>query len=87
MQITAGPRLGSIGMIDHNVHMSIGPEAFEAATRRNLTDADKGTVIDLMIGRDLLIPLAPSLPAFFRLLIVEAESGGKVINVQISYDE
>ena len=87
VQVTAGQRLGSVGMVDHNVHMTMGPEAFEQAARRKLTDADRGTVIDLMIRNELLIPLAPSLPAFFRLLVVEAERDGTVINVQISYDE
>jgi hypothetical protein len=87
VQITAGQTLGRVVMINHSIHVNMGPDVFERTARRKLTDADKGTVIDLMIRNDLLIPLAPSLLAFFRLLIVEADSDGTVINVQISYDE
>jgi hypothetical protein len=87
VQITAGPKLGGIAMIDHNVHLYFGPDAFEKTTKRKLSDADKGTVIDLMVNHGLITPLAASLQAFFRLLIVEAESDGTVINVQISYED
>lgn len=84
-QITAGPKLGGIGMIDHNVHIYFGPEEFEKQAKRALSHPDTGTVIDLLISYGLLIPLADSLQGFFDALIVETENDGTVINVQISY--
>lgn len=85
VQFTAGPQLGHIGMLDHNVHIYFGPDEYEKKTKRKLSDPDSGTVIDLMIKHGLLIPLAQSLQGFFDALIVEAENDGTVINVQISY--
>jgi hypothetical protein len=83
-QITIGPHLGNIVMIDHNVHVGLGPEEFEKQARRKLSDADTGTVIDILVRRGLLIPLTDTLRGFFDRLIVEADNDGTVINVQIS---
>jgi hypothetical protein len=83
-QITVGPHLGSIVMIDHNVHGSLEPEEFEKQTRRKLSDADSGTVIDILVRRGLLIPLTETLRGFFDRLVVEADNDGTVVNVQIS---
>jgi hypothetical protein len=83
-QITVGPQLGNIVMIDHNVHGSLGPEEFEKQTRRKLSDADSWTVFNLLVGRGLVIPLTDTLQGFFDRLIVEADNDGTVINVQIS---
>jgi hypothetical protein len=84
-QITAGPKVGSIVMIDHNVHLYLGPEEFGKRAGRTLSHPDTGTVIDWLVSHGMLIPLADSLRGFFDLLIVEAENDGTVINVQISY--
>ena len=65
LQITVGPQLGNIVMIDHNVHVDLGPQEFEKQARRKLSDADTGTVIDLLIRHGLLVPLAESLQGFF----------------------
>ncbi len=86
-QITAGPMFGGIVMIDHNVHVGFAPADFEKQAKRPLSHEDTGTVIDLMTGFGLLVPLAESLQGFFDLLIVEAENDGTVINVQISQPE
>lgn len=86
-QITAGPQLGNIVMIDHNVHLSLGAAEFEKQARRKLSDADTWTVIDLLIGRGLLAPFSDTLQGFFDRLIVEADNDGTVINVQISQPE
>ena len=61
------------------------PQEFEKQARRKLSDADTGTVIDILVRRGLLIPLTDSLQGFFDRLIVEAASDGSVINVQISH--
>jgi hypothetical protein len=82
-QITVGPQLGNIVIIDHKVHVGLGPREFEAHARK-LSHADTGTVINLLVGRGLLIPLADTLHGFFDQLIVEADENGTVINVQIS---
>jgi hypothetical protein len=87
VQIAAGPQLGHIGMVDHNVHLYFGPAEFEKDAKRKVSDGDIGTVINLMISHGLLIPLAQSLQGFFDVLIVEAENDGTVINVQISYTD
>ncbi len=86
-QITVGPQLGNIVMIDHNVHVGLGPEEFEKQTRRKVSDADTWTVFNLLVGRGLLIPLTDTLQGFFDRLIVEAANDGTVINVQISHAE
>jgi hypothetical protein len=86
-QITVGPQLGNIVMIDHNVHVGLGPEEFEKQTRRKLSDADTGTVIDILVRRGLLMPLTDTLQDFFERLIVEADNDGTVLNVQISQGE
>jgi len=86
-QITAGPQLGNIVMIDHNVHLSLAAAEFEKQARRNLSDADTWTVINLLIGRGLLTPFSDTLQGFFDRLIVEADNDGTVINVQISQPE
>jgi len=86
-QITAGPQLGNVVMIDHNVHVGLGPQAFEARARRRLSDPDIGTVISLLIRHGLLVPLSDTLQGFFERLIVEADSDGSVVNVQISYPD
>lgn len=83
-QITVGPQLGNIVMIDHNVHVSLGPDEFEKQARRKLSDADSWTVFNLLVGRGLLVPLTDTLQGFFDRLIVEAANDGTVINVQIS---
>jgi uncharacterized membrane protein YqgA involved in biofilm formation len=83
-QITAGPTLGSVVRIDHNVHVNFAPAEFEKQAKRPLSHQDTATVIHLMTGFGLLVPLAESLQGFFDLLIVEAEDDGTVINVQIS---
>jgi hypothetical protein len=86
-QITVGPQLGYIVMIDHNVHVGLGPKDFEKQARRKLSDADTGTVIDILVRRGLLIPLTETLRGFFDRLIVETDNDGTVINVQISNSE
>jgi hypothetical protein len=86
-QITAGPQFGSIVMVDHNVHVGLGPQEFEKQARRKLSDPDIGTVISLLIRHGLLIPLADTLRGFFDRLIVEADTDGTVVNVQISYPD
>ena len=86
-QITAGPQLGNIVMIDHNVHLSLGAAEFETQARRKLSDADTWTVINLLTGRGLLTPFSDTLQGFFDRLIVEAANDGTVINVQISQGE
>jgi len=86
-QITAGPQLGNVVMIDHNVHVGLGPQAFETQARRRLSDPDIGTVISLLIRHGLLVPLADTLQGFFERLIVEADTDGSVVNVQISYPD
>lgn len=87
VQITAGPQLGAIARVDHNVQLSLAPDDFERQTRRSLADPDSGAVVDLLIRLGLLIVLAPSLSGFLDLLVVEAESDGTVLNVQISAGE
>lgn len=82
-QITAGPQLGNVVIINHNVHTTLTPQEFEKQAHRKLTDADTGTVIGLLIRHGLLIPLADTLQGFFDRLIVEADSDGIVVNVQI----
>lgn len=84
-QITTGPQLGNIVIVDHNVHIGFGPEEFEKQTRRTLSHPDTGTVISLLVGQGLLVPLADTLQDFLDQLIVEAEPDGTVINVQISF--
>jgi hypothetical protein len=86
-QITSGPQLGNIVMIDHNVHLSLGAAEFEKQARRKLSDADTWTVINLLIGRGLLTPFSDTLQGFFDRLIVEADNDGTVVNVQISQPE
>jgi hypothetical protein len=82
-QITTGPRLGGIVRVDHNVHVGLGPHEFESRAR-SLSDADTGTVIDLLMRHGLIVPLADTLQGFFERLIVETDSDGTVVNVQIS---
>jgi hypothetical protein len=86
-QISAGPQSGNVVMIDHNVHVGLAPQEFEAQARRKLTDPDTGTVISLLIRHGLLVPLADTLRGFFDRLIVETDDDGSVVNVQISYPE
>jgi hypothetical protein len=66
------------------VHLGLGPLEFEKQARRKLSDGDTGTVIDILVRRGLLVPLADSLRGFFDRLIVETANDGTVINVQIS---
>ena len=86
-QISAGPQSGNVVMIDHNVHVGLAPQEFEAQARRKLTDPDTGTVISLLIRHGLLVPLADTLRGFFDRLIVETDDDVAVVNVQISYPE
>jgi len=86
-QISAGPQSGNVVMIDHNVHVGLAPQEFEAQARRKLADPDTGTVISLLIRHGLLVPLADTLRGFFDRLIVETDDDVAVVNVQISYPE
>jgi hypothetical protein len=87
VQVTAGPQIGNVVLFDHKVHLNFGPDEFERQAKRPLSHPDTGTVVDLMTGFGLLVPLADSLQGFFDLLIVETESDGTVTNVQISYPD
>jgi hypothetical protein len=86
-QITAGPKVGSIAIIDQNVHSQLGPHEFEKHAGRTLAHPDTGAVIDLLVSHKMLITLAGSLQSFFDLLIVETDNDGRVVNVQISLAE
>jgi hypothetical protein len=83
-QITAGPRLGGVVRVDHNVHVGLGPRDFESRAQRSLSDSDPDTVIGLLMRYGLIIPLADTLQGFFERLIVETDDDGTVVNVQIS---
>lgn len=52
VQVAAGPTLGSVGMIDHNVHMNLDPDGFDAECRQSFR-----RVAAAMVGQFRASPL------------------------------